>query len=426
MRRVLVALLAVIILAAVLVVVRRRDERQDRLARAEAQLLEFDDRQLTGFTVTVHGRPWKFERSGNEWRLASPVADVVDSEAVGDFLRSARVTQVTRVIEDPEALSAYGLDPPVASIRLEGVAAPVLDIGDAASTGDVVFAKVSGRPGVLALDITRGGRLARIDPNRLRESSLTGMSRTEVVGIEIVSGERSLGLERGSDGWWLTSPVRLPASDVRVDALLDGLEKSKIDQFVDDAAPDDAALGLGRGAAAIVLRGSGRTRRITLGGPAGPGQRYASRGDRPHPMAVAASVVDALPLDPKALVEPRLTKVNRYTVTRFSYRSGEASLEAARGGKDSWKTASGTGIAAEDVYGLLARLLDARTSGWEAVAMRPAPAPSATLEFEVEGGRRDRLDFLPGGRALVASLPGVVFTLAAPPPPVPGSRPGSR
>lgn len=420
MRRILIALLAVAVLAAVAVAVVRREQRKARSARQDTMLLRFDERALSGFDLTTRGKAWSFRRQGSGWHLVAPFSDAVNVSTIELFLATARQAPVARVIEQPEALSDYGLDPPVASLRLLGVDAPQLDLGDAAPTGEGVFARVAGRPGVLVLAYPISEALRSPNPVALRDPSLAGIVASDMKAIEIESPRVHLRLEKGKQGWWIVAPRRLPASDMAVERLIGALDKTAVKRFGDELDAADPKLGLGPGSLRITLVGAGGTRSLRLGAAAGEGLRYAARDDREKPLAVDAAPLEGIDLDPRALEETRLTKINRYTVKRFAYRSGAAAFAAVREGKDNWKSAAGTPVHAEDVYGLLVRLLEAQTAGWDP-GRGPSSAPSSTLDLELDGGGKERLEFWPDGRARVASLPDVIWRLASPLPPVPSA-----
>ena len=86
--------------------------------------------------------------------------------AVEALLVAARTAKVSRTIQEPEAMSAYGLDPPRVSLTIRGVEAPRLDVGDVAPTGEGFFARIDWREGVLVVDRVEGGALERADPLR--------------------------------------------------------------------------------------------------------------------------------------------------------------------------------------------------------------------------------------------------------------------
>jgi hypothetical protein len=420
-RRILIAVLAVAVLGTAVWLVIHREAGRAREAQSEARLLRFDARSVKSFDLVTGDRTWSFARDEGGWRIVAPFADAANASGIESFLSATRQAPVVREVESPGAPSEYGLDPPVASLRLHGVDAPVLDLGDEVPTGEGLFAKVGGRDGILLVGFPDGKALLRPDPNAMRDRTLTGMAASAVEAAEVESAGRVLALEKGPEGWWLTKPNRLPASDTQVDRLLKALERIEVAGFVDDASPTEPVLGLGRVALSVTLRGGGAARTVRLGAAADAGLRFASRDDRSRPFVVKAEALAPLGVDAKPLVETRLTKHSRYAVVRFAYRARAGVFEARREGKDEWKTASGDDLSADEVYAFLVRVLEAGTSGFE-IGASGGGRPDARFDCDLEGGGHDRIDFFGDGRARVASVEHVTYRLATPVPPLPAGR----
>lgn len=419
MRKFLIVVAVLAALGAVLVVLGRRERRQQREERAEARLLQFDDRRVTGVRVTFRGTPWRFEKRPEGWRVTEPVRDAASESAVAIFVASTWRAVVSRVIEDPEDLAAYGLQPPVAKVEFEGVEVPALELGSVTPTGQGMFARVEGRPGVLVLanTLTTSDILENPDPNRLRDPSLCDLHAAEVTEVDIEGPSGPVGLAREGDEWWIVRPRRLPAEASEVERLLNALEAAQVKGFLDGEPRDDPAFGLGPGAVRISLHAGSSKRRMVLGAADGEGRRVATRDDRDTILVVDASGLDSLPLDVESVMSRNLSSVNRYLVTRFSYRSAGGEFEAVKQ-DDSWVTAEGESVPEDEVYGFLVKVLEIPVSGW-----RDAPGgsrrPMAALDYELRDGRRGRVEFLSPTEGRLPELPDVVFRLAGTPPAVP-------
>lgn len=414
LRRIALALIAVSVLLGGLAWVRQRDRGAARDLRAATQLPFFDESAVTAFVLEKASTPWRVVRVPSGWRIASPVDDIADPRAVEALIAAARRSPIAQAIDDPEPPSSYGLAPPVARLTLEGVAAPAIEIGHVAPTGDAVFARVAGRPGVLLLGLPMAGALADADPSALRRRSLVDFAQSEVVGIETAPG--GLRLSRGSDGWWIEAPRRLPASSLKVEKLLGAWYGAKVVGWDDTGSPGERRYGLADGSPRITVRSSSSARTMTVGAEAGNGRRFVLCDDRKAILLVDAAVTALALPDIEALRAAALTNVNRYEVKSFVYADGHARFAATRKGEGTWTTDTGAGLPEADVYALLVRLLEAPTAAWsEAPTGKP---PRATFEYVTDKGKAGRLAFF-DDRASWDALPGVVFRLASPPPPVP-------
>jgi hypothetical protein len=413
-RRIGIAAALFLLLLAGFLVLRARERWRGASEREASSFLRFDDRQVTGLTVTFQGVDWKMLREASAWTIVAPLSEAADVEAVQGILRACRRATVQRVIEEPEALSSYGLDPPRARIRLEGVGLPAVDVGNEAPAGQGIFARVGGRPGVLVLDPLEGGGLLLAEPARFRDRALVRVSASEVGALEVRSRNGRLRARKEPDGWWIELPRRLPASELEVERLLRGVQTARVRDFGDGLDPRDAALGLGQGALELELETTSGRRILRFGAATEEGVRYVKRDDRATVLLVEAGSLPEIPTSVEALRERKLTKVNRYAVARFEYRRGGRTVSAARAKGGPWTGLAGERFEAGAVSEFLSKVLEAPTVGWTQ-APPPGP-PQAVLDFELEDGGRDRVDFYSNGTARVGSLPGVLFRVASKPP----------
>src|SRR5215470_16475731 len=134
-KRIGIALAIALVLGGTYFTLVRKQGREARKGRIEAQLLSFDDRSITGLTLTTGGVAWRCVRDPRGWRIASPVSDAADAAAVDELVGAARRAPVVQTIASPEALASYGLDPPRATLALEGAALPAIDVGNATPAG---------------------------------------------------------------------------------------------------------------------------------------------------------------------------------------------------------------------------------------------------------------------------------------------------
>jgi len=418
LRKFVVLVAVVAALAAGAFVILHRKEADVRRERRDARLLDFDERSVTAVVLTTAGAPWRFERREEGWRLSAPVEDAASDEAIADLMSAVERVAVTRILEDPEALSAYGLDPPVARVQFEGVGA-TLDIGDSVPTGGGLFARVEGRPGVLVLEATvvSDSTLGRLDPTQFRDPSFVGLTSTSIDAIAARSRAGEVRLEHGGDGWWIVAPRRLPASEDSVARLLQILDHVEIRAFDDHVDPMDPAFGLTPPAFEIEVSSGDTTRRLRLSAEFPEGLRFATRDDRACVMEIATPGLDDPAFSPATLVTRRLSSVNRYRIERFVYRNGDESLAAERSG-ETWSAEGGATLPSAEIYTFLAGLLETPVTGWRDSSGSPAGAV-AEFRYRLDGGQEGSIEFLPGGLGRVSDVPGILFALGGSPPRVP-------
>jgi hypothetical protein len=417
LRKYLILVVLVVALAITATVIVRRDDTAARQDRQDARLLQFDEHDVTGLVITAQGRDWRFTRDNLEWRLVQPVEDAADADAIDDLVSACEQVVVTSTVDDPEALSAYGLDPPVATLRFEGVDASV-HLGNPVATGGL-YARIDERPGVLVLEAS--GRSESFqkcsDPNRFRETAFLSLTRAGIDSLSLVSRDAEVRLDRLEDGWWMTQPRRLPAADEGVEQIVRAMEQTEIRGIFDEADPGERVPGVEDGGVEIAVGAGDRRQAFVMGPSNDDGSRLATRDDRNCLLEVHAPALDGLPLDPMSLGPRRLSRINRYRIERFSYRRGSDSLVAERRG-DTWTDADGTSLPDPAIYEFLAGLLETPVTRWRD-ARNGAGDAVAELEYRLDGGKEGRIEFLAGNVGRISEASGIVYELAAAPPAAP-------
>jgi len=391
----------------------------ERAAAQEQNLLWFDEREVTGITVTVGGADWVLEKTeDSRWEIMRPIQDLASRPAVLNLMSEMRQTQLSTTIQNHEPLAAYGLDPPRARIHLHGVQVPDLLLGNLSPNNESVFLKVEGRRGVLVADLKVDSLFHNMDPSRFRDRDLLGLPVNRVVGIHLRQAPRQIDLELRGGGWWITEKYDLPASDNAVNRLLESLGDAVIQEFLDGRLPSEKGFHLGNDALAVRLTGKEKERTVLLGAANDAGFRFAKRDDRAAVLLVAGDGLHRIEVRPEAYLTRKLTKANRYKVRSFTYsdRKAEISLSGDPAA-DQWTGPDGKVRGNELVYPLLVRLLESPVTGWEEGGL--SGTASAVVDYEMEDGSADRITFDGKGRAALGSLPGVRFLVRSTPPAVP-------
>ncbi|MBD3869237.1 MAG: DUF4340 domain-containing protein [Acidobacteria bacterium] len=420
MRKILVALAILVAAAVGFYLVMERKDTRERQEDSNRRLLTLDERAVSEVRARVGEVEWVVIRDGEgTWSIEAPIRDPADSGAVMNLLRLMNQTEVMDTIEEPEQLSAYGLDPARAEIRVVGVSAPVLFIGSETPTRNGIFMRVEGRPGVLVGKAEMDSPFLNPDPSRLRERTLTGMQMNDIRRVSITESGDSVILEKDGEQWWITGPRRLPASQAVLTSLLEALGNAEVAGFIDEADPAEPRFRLGDTALVVGLAGNSVEREIRLGAGTDAGVRFASRTGREAIMAVFGERLFAIPQGVDAFLDSKLTKANRYKVRWFRYETDDGTLEVRRDPeREIWLAEDGREYADSDVFPMLVRLLEGRLLGWRQ-GSGPA-SQAASLEYEQEDGLKDRLVYGADGTVSLQSLPGVVFTARVRLPELPG------
>ena len=417
MRRVVVALGLLAVALGGLWIVLQREQREERSARRETALLQFDERDVTAIGLTLAGTDYRFESRDDEWWMTEPIVDRAEGAVLAELMSLARRSRVLLTIADPESLDAYGLAPANLILRIEGAEVPALRMGHLAPDGSGAYGVVDGREGVLLVEVTAAGLLTHAEPEAFREQSVSGVARTSIESVGL-SGrvDPPIELRRHEQGWWIESPNRVPASDAAVVRLLDAVDNAEVVRLIDGADRDDPTFGTGDGAIVVDLRtATGKHRSVRIGHLTNAGMTYVVREDRSPVFVVEGDVLAGLPRSIEDLGDVRLTKINRYQIRNFSYVRGTERFEAVRDRDSGAWSSSGASISDDVVYGFLVKSLEAPVRMWT-TGPPPDGEPQAELLWTLADGTPGRALFWPGRIATVDGIDGLRATLKLSPP----------
>ena len=116
-------------------------------------VLAVDRDSIEAVTITAGDRSLRFNKAGNEWRIAAPIQARADTTAIDGLVNRLNTLQMKSVAA-PEAkcLTEYGLDKPAATVQLgSGSSQATLLIGKSAGEG-VVYARDASKPMVVTVD----------------------------------------------------------------------------------------------------------------------------------------------------------------------------------------------------------------------------------------------------------------------------------
>jgi len=192
--------------------------------------------EVDRLSYAASGGELVLERSGRDYRIASPVRARAERVQVEEYLDAIRRAKSAGFVADrPMDLSVYGLDPAVATLRVDsGGVQRALLIGDAVSIGaQDRFGLVDGTTTVIRIPAAvLAPMLPRVE--RLVDAVASGVRSRDVGGIEIAAGPSRLSLRRETDGWsgsvgeQGTAAGRLGRFDAKaVDGLLKALGESR-------------------------------------------------------------------------------------------------------------------------------------------------------------------------------------------------------
>jgi len=183
--------------------------------------------------------------TGGLWRLTSPVEGIANQEMVASLIEEVQFATGRSHIDEPKALSDYGLEPPKARISMwTGGAEPQtvllgsIESGTEGEGAGGIYAKRVDRPAVFVMDVNVLNFLPRT-PDAFREERLFTHQASDLKSIHYVAASTDLVLEHDPDkGWKLTQPAADDTDQLAVSNFIVLLKALKGRGFVDERKPE--------------------------------------------------------------------------------------------------------------------------------------------------------------------------------------------
>ena len=189
--------------------------------------------------IEAGGQQLLLEKQPTGWVMLAPVATRADAASIEDWLaRLSRARALGYLYDQPDDLARFGLEPPVATIQLQGRLKDdrtVLLLGDPIGVGSSDrYALVEGSPTILRL----GEDVQRVlvpSTGMLVDPTGTAVVREDVARLEIrhPSGVGDFSLAREFDGWLLTPDggTSRPVSRAAAAGLLGQLTEARASEI---------------------------------------------------------------------------------------------------------------------------------------------------------------------------------------------------
>jgi Domain of unknown function (DUF4340) len=327
-----------------------RSEIAQRSNRVLPSLIDTKPDDLQKVEILGGDQPLIFERrDGNRWQMTAPMdvaADPSKVETLAYNLKELSRRPDSATLE-PD-LSRYGLDHPERTIKLWGSAtdAPLATLEIGRASLDRRYVRAGGSDGVEVVD-ARGLDLLRLPPVRWRDHELFRVPSFEVDAVNLSSGGRDLKLRRGRGAWHVVEPIRLLASDARVDGLIADLGSLRVLDdsrfFANDVKPADLdryglktpALTIEVDSARVDRRRGSHVLHVGKSVEGKEGLIYAKRGDQDDVVIVDQRVLKDLRPEPNSFRSPKVADITPARVIRIGVEEGDGgTIEAARYGND--------------------------------------------------------------------------------------------
>jgi len=239
-RRIILMLLCGIVLSALLLwALQRRVRFFPAEDKAKTVLLEHALDEVDRVTVERGDARIGLRREDGRWGMVAPFQAQVDQGVVSrllDVFESARVkdSQAFQELRQRElSLKEFGLSPAQTRVVLEGPRQrDEFQFGAFSPLGAEVYVRMNQTEQILVVDASLYGALPRTADD-LRSRKLVHGDRALLRTLEVrTPGRPFIKLSKDSGTWRLVQPSSVPASDEKVEALLDVLYGARVEQFI--------------------------------------------------------------------------------------------------------------------------------------------------------------------------------------------------
>lgn len=208
------------------------DLRDKTILKVDRDKVDRVELQTPGRTVTI-------AKQGAEWRITAPTDARADFGAVEGILGRLNTSPMKSIVapdvQDPKALKQYGLDTPVATVRVSsGSSQAGLAIGKSAGEG-TVYAKDLSRPMVFTVEAALADELKK-PADEFRVKDLFDARAFNTTRVEATRAGQTVAFEKDKDAWKQVTPAAKPADTAKVDALLTALAATRATGFEEKAA----------------------------------------------------------------------------------------------------------------------------------------------------------------------------------------------
>ena len=199
-------------------------------------ILKIDRDKVDRVELQTPGRTVAIAKQGADWRITSPSDARADFGAVEGIIGRLNTSPMKSIVA-PEAkdLKEYGLDAPVATVRVSsGSSQAGLAIGKSAGEG-AVYAKDLSRPMIFTVDSALADELKK-PAEEFRVKDLFDARAFNTTRVEATRAGQTVAFEKDKDAWKQVTPAAKPADTAKVDALLTALAATRATGFEEKAA----------------------------------------------------------------------------------------------------------------------------------------------------------------------------------------------
>jgi hypothetical protein len=203
-------------------------------------ILKIDREKVDHVDIETPDGTLKVAKQGADWHITAPVETRADFGAVegivGRLSTAPMKSIVAAEIKDPKELKEYGLDKPVATVRvMSGSSQAGLAVGKSSGEG-AVYAKDLSRPMVFTVESALADEMKK-PADDFRVKDLFDARSFNTTRIEVTRNGQTTVFEKDKDAWKQIAPSAKATDTGKVEALLTALTSARATGFAAASVP---------------------------------------------------------------------------------------------------------------------------------------------------------------------------------------------
>ena len=323
------------------------DQRRQEAEKSK-RLLDFTEGHVRRLALGRGDTSIVLQKGTDGWRLSSPVVDRADQEAVERYLRNLGESEREKTVVDNASVTGaeaakYALDAPRLTIELETEDGEKQEVkwGADSPTDRFTYAQIGGaNPEIF---VVRAWRFDNLDKSLFdfRDRKVLAFAKDEVVELRRKGPDGEFVLVRDQETWQMRQPVSALADGDAVNALLNKIDTSEIEAFIDEGPDQEALKAYGFGphkTELTMLVGPDKVeKRLVIGGDNGQGSFYARDASRPQVFLLDSTLVQQAVKDANALRDKKPLRFDKDSITEIALgKQGKQVFAAAKDTAGIW------------------------------------------------------------------------------------------
>ncbi|HXJ22601.1 MAG TPA: DUF4340 domain-containing protein [Polyangia bacterium] len=344
-RKTLLALGAFLVLAIIAIVAIRQPEKGERSTDRTRPIPPLDLAQMTDIEVTKGGLTTAIKKTGDAYRVTSPVAYPADPAGAKAAFEGLAKMDVSDLVTDQVAKQAeFQVDDKQGiHVVVRHDAQPLADFLVGKSVGGGVMLRLSGKN-----EIWQANGISRYlfdkTTSDWRDKSISTFTAADAEKLEVATkggakiALKKTGTKEGTEDKWqvVDSTVKIDKLDnATANNMVVTLSSWKANDFADGVKPADAGLDPAALTITVGLK-EGKSVTVLLGGPKGDDQLYAKKADAPQVFLVKKFNLERVNKAPIEFRDKTLCDIASPDLTEISVTAGDKSYTVVKSGSD-WK-----------------------------------------------------------------------------------------